>query len=82
MRNTGFVIKNKSKGREYFYLRKSIRVNGIVKKQNIYSFGTKDKALKNLLEWINDSKKIPLVLTEMGYNKNDVIYWIEEIKKK
>jgi hypothetical protein len=78
----GFIVKNKSNGKEYFYLRKSIRSKELVSKQNIFSFGNKEKALNNLFEWKKDFNKMPLELKGLGYDLEDVSNWIEQIESK
>lgn len=82
LKKTGFVTTVRAKGKVYYYLRKSKRVNGTVKKENIYSFGTKEKALNNLSNWISNKENIPLELLNLGYDEKDLVLWYEEIKKK
>lgn len=84
MAKTGFIVKNVSKGREYFYLRKSIRVktNNVVNKKNLFSFGSRKKAIENLNEWLNDVSKMPSELKNLGYDLEDVKIWIEQIESK
>lgn len=78
----GFIIKVKSKGREYFYLRKSIWEDNKSKNKNIFSFGIREKAIKDLNNWQNDISRMPKELKNMGYNLNDVKIWIKEIEHK
>lgn len=85
MAKTGFVIKVKSKGKEYFYLRKSERNKEDKSKKrdtNIYSFGTREKAVENLTAWKNNTSDIPDELKKMNYGKEDILSWIEKIENK
>lgn len=83
MAKTGFIVKNVSKGREYFYLRKSIRVkNNVVNKKNLFSFGSRKKAIENLNEWKNDISKMPNELKKLGYDLEDIDNWINQIESK
>jgi hypothetical protein len=82
MRKTGFLVKVSSKGRQYFYLRRSYWINSVSKNKNIYSFGSRESAIKNLCEWKNDISKMPETLKNMGYDINDVLNWIEQIERK
>ncbi|WP_256816686.1 hypothetical protein [Cytobacillus sp. Bac17] len=85
MSKTGFLVKVSSKGREYFYLRKSERLkeNKAVKRdRNIYSFGTRSKAIENLQDWQRDIEKMPNDLKILGYDREDVLSWIEQIENK
>ncbi|MEF7566323.1 hypothetical protein V4V35_25370 [Bacillus infantis] len=87
MNNVGFIIKNRSHGKEYFYLRKSVRIKNssgesVPRNVNIFSFGTREKALEDLNRWKNGSDELPLKLQQLGYGKNDVEFWINEIEKR
>lgn len=85
MSKTGFLVKVSSKGREYFYLRKSERLkeNKAVKRdRNVYSFGTRSKAIENLQDWKRDIEKMPNDLKILGYDREDVLSWIEQIENK
>lgn len=82
MSKIGFIIKNKSRGNEYFYLRKSIRVKDQVMKKNVYSFGIRSKAIALINEWLIDFTKFPKELLDLGYDENDVSKWLEQIKNK
>jgi hypothetical protein len=82
MDKTGFVVKVTSKNREYFYLRRSFWKDNRPQNKNIFSFGNKEKAVKNLNEWKNDFNKIPIELKKMGYDLEDVLTWIEQIESK
>lgn len=82
MDKTGFVVKVMSKNREYFYLRRSFRKDNRPQNKNIFSFGNKEKALKNLIEWKNDFNKIPIELKGLGYDSKDISDWIDQIENK
>lgn len=83
MTKIGYIVKVKAKGREYFYLRKSVRgKNNMVRKETIFSFGTKEKAFSKLLEWKYDLSLLPNELKKLGYDLEDVEIWINQINKK
>jgi hypothetical protein len=82
LNKVGYISKIKSKGKEYFYLRKSIRKLELVEKKTIYSFGTRESAMKKLLSWSENTFLFPPELRELGYGSEDVLNWIEQIKNK
>ena len=82
MNKIGYIIRIKSKGRYYFYLRKSFREDNKPKNKTIYSFGNKEKAVNSLEEWINNHDLMPGELKELGYDIEDVKGWITEIKNR
>lgn len=85
MSKTGFIVKVKSKGKEYFYLRKSERNKDDKSKKrdtNIYSFGTREKAVENLTLWKDNIDIIPEELKNMNYDREDVSSWIKKIESK
>jgi hypothetical protein len=82
MDKTGFVVKVMSKGREYFYLRRSFRKDNKPQNKNIFSFGSREKAIGNLSEWKEDKEKIPKELRNMGYELEDISNWLEQLKNK
>jgi hypothetical protein len=78
----GFIVKVKSKGSYYFYLRRSFRdEDKKPKNKSLYSFGNYNKAINNLELWIRNFDLFPNELKAFGYNQKDVIKWISEIKK-
>lgn len=82
MNKVGYITKIKSRGKEYFYLRKSIRKLNSIEKKQIYSFGSREDALKNLDNWKINIEFLPQELKDLGYSLEDVLYWIEQIEKK
>lgn len=85
MKKTGFVVKVKAKGKEYFYLRKAERLKenkAIKRDRNIFSFGSRKKAIENLSMWSEDIINMPGELQKMGYELEDVLSWIEQIESK
>lgn len=82
MSKVGYIVKIKAKGKDYFYLRKSVREKKQVFKENIYSFGTREKAIDNLVLWGKDLNNLPDDLRELGYDLEDVISWKEQIMNK
>jgi hypothetical protein len=82
MDKTGFVVKVTSRGREYFYLRRSFWKDNRPQNKNIYSFGSRRKALENLRQWQEEFNTFPDELKEMGFAIQDVSRWIEQIKNK
>jgi hypothetical protein len=85
MKKTGFLVKVRAKNKEYFYLRKAERLKedkSIKRDKNIYSFGSQEKAMENLLMWKNDITNLPGKLKDLGYELEDVLSWIEQIESK
>ncbi|MBG9585551.1 hypothetical protein [Cytobacillus firmus] len=83
MNKIGFIVRVKAKGKEYFYLRKSIREkNDLIRKEKIYSFGHREKAIRRLQEWQNDIDQMPKELINLGYDLDDVQIWLNEINSK
>lgn len=82
---TGFIIKVKSAGKEYFYLRKAQRVSRNPGKQkvpkniNVYSLGTVNKAIENIDKWLENPSTIPQVIADNGYNEEDFKKWKQRI---
>jgi hypothetical protein len=82
MNKVGYITKIKSRGKEYFYLRKSIRKLNSIEKKQIYSFGSRESALTNLRIWKENIESLPQELKNLGYSFDDVLYWIEQIENK
>ena len=85
MRKIGFIIKVKSRGKEYYYLRKAERKKGNTSLKintNIFAFGQREKALENLNRWKNNFDDFPLKLKDLGYDLEDISTWIEQIESK
>lgn len=72
----GYLIRKKSKGNTYIYLRRSKRENGIVKHEYIYSFGKMPSALNHLYSIANSEIDFPVELKQNGYEINHVFDWI------
>lgn len=77
---TGYLIRKKSKGNWYIYLRRSNRIEGIVKHTYIYSFGKMPMALNKLYAILNNEQELPMELIEEGYTINHIIDWIITIE--
>ncbi|MBK5447038.1 hypothetical protein [Peribacillus sp. TH24] len=82
MSKVGFIVKIRAKGKDYFYLRKSVREKKQVYKENLYSFGTREKALDNLMLWGKSIDNLPENLRELGYDLEDISSWKEQIMNK
>lgn len=83
MAKIGFIVRVRAKGKEYFYLRKSIREkNDLIRKEKIYSFGHREKAIRKLQEWQSDIDQMPKELINLGYDLDDVQVWLNEINSK
>lgn len=82
MTKKGFIIKVKSKGREYFYLRRSVWKNKVSRPENIFSFGSKEKALHKISLWKNNTDSFPEELKKMGFGEEDISLWLEQIENK
>lgn len=82
MAKIGYVTRIKTKGYEYFYLRKSVRSADSVNKVQLYSFGSRDKALKNLYAWKKNIDSMPQELKDLKFDSNDILSWIEQIENK
>lgn len=83
MNKIGFIVKVKAKGKDYFYLRKSIRdKNDLIRKENIFSFGHREKAIKRLQDWQTNEAQMPTELINLGYDLEDVRDWLEQINSK
>ena len=77
---TGYLIRKKSKGNWYIYLRRSNRIEGIVKHTYIYSFGKMPMALDKLYAILNNQQELPTELLEEGYTINHILDWIITIE--
>lgn len=53
-----------------------------MEKERIYSFGTREKAVAHLREWIDNIKMLPPELASLGYDRADVCEWLEQINNK
>lgn len=73
---TGYLIRKKSKGSTYIYLRKSKREDGKVNHNYIYSFGKMPAALDHLYSIINDKNPFPSKLKNEGYDIENILEWI------
>lgn len=80
LKKIGYIVKVTARNKEYYYLRKAYRENGVKKAINLYCFGTKEKALKDFSEWKDDIRKMPAKLSRLGYNEQDIIKWQNKIK--
>lgn len=80
MSKTGFLVKVKAKNREYFYLRKSFWKDNKPQNKNVFSFGNKQKALNSFYEWKNNIENMPSDLREMGFDREDIVNWIDQIE--
>lgn len=80
LKKIGYIVKVTARNKEYYYLRKAYRENGVKKAINLYGFGTKEKALEDLSEWKDDIRKMPAKLSRLGYNEQDIIKWQNKIK--
>jgi hypothetical protein len=73
-----FLKNVKSKGKVYIYL---CAYNNLDQdKKILFSFGRIDKAKKDLHNWKNDFSQFPLVLSELGCTRGDLIEWIKTIE--
>jgi hypothetical protein len=82
MDKTGFIVKVMSKNREYFYLRRSFRKDNRPQNKNIFSFGSREKAIKDLVDWKKDFNKFPVELKKLGYDPEDILSWLKQIETK
>lgn len=83
MAKIGFIVRVRGKGKDYFYLRKSIRdKNDLIRKENIFSFGHREKAIKRLQDWQSGEVKMPKELINLGYDLEDLRDWLEQINSK
>lgn len=82
MNKVGYIAKIKSKGREYFYLRKSVRKSSSIEKKQIYSFGSKEATLEKLLTWEKNIELMPEELKRFNYGVDDILYWINQVESK
>lgn len=82
MPKVGYIAKVRSKGTDYFYLRKSVRKGDLVEKKKIFSFGSRTNALENLKYWYLHMEDFPKELSKLGYEKEDISCWINDIESK
>lgn len=83
MNKIGFIVRVRARGKDYFYLRKSIRdKNDLIRKENIFSFGHREKAIKRLKDWQSGEDQMPKELINLGYDLEDVQVWLNEINSK
>jgi len=76
---TGFIARIKSKGRYYYYIRRSYRKKDIVYKESIMSLGTQENALRKVKEWLEDTEEVPKELE--GFTKEDFRKWLDYINR-
>lgn len=79
---SGYLIRKRSKGNTYIYLRKSNRENGKVNHVYIYSFGKMPAALDHLYSIVNDDTPFPTVLKKEGYDIQNILEWIMTLETK
>lgn len=79
---SGYLIRKKSKGNTYIYLRKSSRENGKVNHDYIYSFGKMPAALDHLYSIVNDNSPFPTALKNEGYDIQNILEWIMTLETK
>lgn len=72
----GYLIRKKSKGNTYIYLRQSKREGGEIKHDYIYSFGKMPAALDHLYSIVNEEIPFPNNLKSEGYDIQNVLDWI------
>ncbi|MFP7202639.1 hypothetical protein SFC08_16840 [Lysinibacillus halotolerans] len=78
---TGFIQCVIARNKKYYYLRRAYRDSSQqVKKENIYNFGRKEKALSTIESWLNNSKCIPEEMNK--YDVEDFKKWIDYINEK
>ncbi|WP_430483519.1 hypothetical protein [Rossellomorea marisflavi] len=80
MKKIGFIVKVKSKGRNYYYLRRSFWEDNKPKNKSVYSFGNHEKAVETIQHWIESPQAFPDDLKGYGYDLDDAERWLEEIK--
>lgn len=81
MARAGYVQGVKSRGKYFFYVRKSFRnEDGKPRTQNLMALGQKEKALETLESWIDDPSKKPDVVRK--YNTEVLKKWIHYIHGK
>lgn len=76
-----YLERVRAKGNVYLYLkeyavRKHYANNSII----IYRFGRIDQALKNMQNWKRNYSLFPIKLKKMGFNKKDLMIWIETLE--
>lgn len=78
----GYLIRKKSKGNTYIYLRTSKRESGVVQHEYIYSFGKMPNALNHLYSILNDEISFPDELKRRGYEIKHVLDWVMTLETK
>lgn len=72
----GYLIRKKSKGKTYIYLRTSKREQGVIKHEYIYSFGKMPNALNHLYSIANNELPFPDELKRKGCEIKHILDWI------
>lgn len=81
MARAGYVQGVKSRGKYFFYVRKSFRnEDGQPRTKNILALGQKEKALESLQSWIDEPSKKPDAVSK--YKAEDFTNWMEYIQGK
>lgn len=81
MARAGYVQGVKSRGKYFFYVRKSFRnAEGKTDNKILFALGQKEKALEKLNEWLADPSKKPEVIEK--YKQEDILRWIEYVENK
>lgn len=79
---SGYLTKKRVSDRVYIYLRKSLRVNGKVNHEYIYSFGSLPGALKKMYEIMESPNNFPAKLSDAGYELGDLLEWIMTLETR
>jgi len=80
--NVGYLAKVKSKGRTYWYLKEyagkqPFKMN---RERTIFNFGNEENALAKMHFWKVKSDYFPVELIDLGYGKDDLQSWINQIE--
>ncbi|MBG9585553.1 hypothetical protein [Cytobacillus firmus] len=74
-----FISHVTSKGKKYIYLYEYCK-SGEKKKQSLYGFGRKEKAITDMRSWRRNFSLFPDKLVEFGCTKKDLVDWIRTME--
>lgn len=76
-----FLTTVKAKGKHYIYLRQyKVRDYYTTKKETLFGFGRKEKAIKIMYEWQMNFSDFPQKLIGLGCNESDLKEWINTME--
>ncbi|GIO25343.1 hypothetical protein [Oceanobacillus sp. J11TS1] len=79
-----YIDRIKSKHKYYLYLRKyeSSVTYSLDKRVLVFRFGREEHALAEMRAWLQDINLLPIELKKLGFTKEDVQEWINNVEER